>query len=347
MSGLFITAAGMVTPIGFNYRSSCAAIRAGVSGLKEANLWDGYSGEYLNAGKVNLPHWSVSLEKLADLAAPAIWECFQAAEPFSPRDIPLLLGVSSPKRPFRFADLDQRLLGEIATRLGHPLHRASRVIPLDRVSAVEWLPEVESLLAAGMAPYCVVAAVDSFLQQELVVELIRRNRILTALNSNGFQPGEAGSAILIGRHVPPDAPSLEILGWNITDESATIESEEPLRAEGLTRAIGGALGAARLDLVHIDFRISDLNGEHYRFKEMTIALMRYQRHKKTKPFELWHPIEYIGDPGAAIGPLAFGIALHAGTRGYSVGPNALLTFGNDDGRRAAAIVRCRLAREAA
>ncbi len=67
-------------------------------------------------------------------------------------------------------------------------------------------------------------------------------------------------------------------------------------------------------------------------------MMRYQRKPKPKLFDLWHPIEHIGDVGAAIGPLVLGVALHAGQKGYGIGPTVLCTFGNDNGERAAAVV---------
>ena len=47
----------MVTAVGFNSASTNAAIRAGIKGLKIANLWDAENGEYLVAAKVDLPHW--------------------------------------------------------------------------------------------------------------------------------------------------------------------------------------------------------------------------------------------------------------------------------------------------
>lgn len=338
MTGLSVVAAGMVTPVGFNYRSSCAAIRAGVSGIRQANLWDGYSGKYLNAGKVDLPHWSVSVEKLADLAAPAIWECIQAAKSEPPDSIPILLGLSSTERPHRFPNLDEQVLAEIEFRLEHKLHSSSRVFPSDRVSAIDALVTAQALIRSG-ARYCVVAAVDSMLQQPLIVELIERNRILTELNSNGFLPGESGAALLVTSSENCSDDRLDLVGWGMTQELATIESDQPLRGAGLTRAIGDAMTAAGVSLADLDFRISDLNGEHYRFKEMTLAMARFQRVSKPKPFELWHPIEYIGDVGAAIGPLLIGQALHSTGGGYGVGPSVLVTLGNDDGRRAALVVR--------
>jgi 3-oxoacyl-[acyl-carrier-protein] synthase I len=81
---LAVTASGMVTPVGFNARSSLAALRAGIRNVHEVNLWDGECGEYLAAGKVPLPQWWVGVGKLAELAAPAIRECLQAALPEDP-----------------------------------------------------------------------------------------------------------------------------------------------------------------------------------------------------------------------------------------------------------------------
>ena len=51
MEGLTITASGMVTAVGFNARSSCAAMRAGISGVGVVNLWDFESGEYIKGAK--------------------------------------------------------------------------------------------------------------------------------------------------------------------------------------------------------------------------------------------------------------------------------------------------------
>src|SRR5690349_24740715 len=52
-----ILAAGMVTAVGFNYAASCAAIRAGIKGIRVLNLWDAENGEYLSGAKVDLPQW--------------------------------------------------------------------------------------------------------------------------------------------------------------------------------------------------------------------------------------------------------------------------------------------------
>jgi len=337
MIPLAIKAAGMVTAVGFNAASSCAAMRAGIRCVNETNLWDAESGEYLAAGRVLLPHWWIGTGKLAELVAPAIHECMTAAAPVRPEEIPILIGVSSPDRPCRFTDLDAEILREVEHRLEFQVHRASRVIAQDRVSGVAAIPEAQHLLDDG-APLCVIAGVDSSVRQDLVEHYLLKRRLLTPKNSNGFSPGEAGGALLVGPS-SPRARELDVLGVGMGWESAGIESEEPLRGDGLTAAISGALETGGLRMDDANYRITDLNGEHYRFKEMTLAMTRFPSKPKPKLFDLWHPIEFIGDVGAAIGPVVLGVALHAARKYYGVGPIALCTFGNDDGARAAAVVK--------
>jgi 3-oxoacyl-[acyl-carrier-protein] synthase-1 len=341
MPRLAVRASGMVTAVGFNSPASLAAIRAGIRNVNEANLWDAQTGTYLSAGKVPLPHWWVGLGKLAELVAPVIHECLVAAQPVPATSIPVLLGVSSPDRPFRFTGLDEQILGEIEHRLGFQLHPASRVIPRDHVSVVVALREARQLISTREAPCCIIAAVDSLVQQDLIEYYLEKRRVLTPMNSNGFSPGEAGSAVLVAPAGGRQAGELEILGTGTALEKAPIESEEPLRGDGLIQAIGEAFRESELTIEDVYYRITDLNGEHYKFKEMVLAMIRYERKPKPKLFDLWHPIEYIGDVGAAVGPIILGVASHAGQKDYGIGPTVLCTFGNDNGERAAVVANFR------
>jgi 3-oxoacyl-[acyl-carrier-protein] synthase I len=329
----------MVTAVGFNAPATCAALRAGIRNVNETNVWDPESGSYLAAGKVPLPQWSVSVAKLADLAAAAIRECMEAAEPVPSSGIPVLLGVAAPDRPYRLPDLDVHILPEIEYRLGFKLNPASRVIPRDHVAVAVALREASDLITTQKARYVIVAAVDSLLQHDLTTYYLSKRRLLTPKNSNGFSLGEAGSALLVASDDLKTEAGLLISGVGLSREAASIELEEPLRAEGLTQAIREALGEGGLTYEDLHYRITDLNGEHYKFKEMVLAMMRFDRKPKPKLFDLWHPIEYIGDVGAAIGPIVLALALDAGQKGYAIGPTVLTTFGNDNGERAAIVVR--------
>lgn len=337
MTILSVKACGMVTAVGFNAPASLAAIRAGIRNVKETNLWDAESGEFLAGGRVLIPHWWVGLGKLAELIAPAINECLVSAQPIPATEIPIMLGVAAPDRPFRWKGLDERILDEIQHRLRFKLHPESRVIPHGQISGVVGLQLAAELIERYNLQYCIVAGVDSLVRQDVVEYYLKKRRILTLTNSNGFSPGEAGSALLVTHTEESSKGELKILGVGIAKENATIESEDPLKGEGLTEAIGKAFDDSGTHIQDMHYRISDLNGEHDKFKEMVFAMMSYERKPKPKLFDLWHPIEYIGEVGAAIGPIVIASALNAGQKGYGIGPSALCTFGSDNGERAAVV----------
>ncbi|WP_367871327.1 hypothetical protein [Luteolibacter sp. Populi] len=337
---LAVIASGMITPLGFNAAASLAALRAGIRVVEETNLWDPESGRYLGAGKVALPHWWIGLGKLADLAAAAIHECFEAAHPVPPREIPVLLGVTAADRPDRVSGLDSEILVEIGHRLGFVLHPESRVIPRGQVSAAIGLQKAAELITGKRAGSVIVAAVDSLLRHGLKDHYLDRRRLLTPHNSNGFSLGEAASAVLVtAAGARPRGDGLRVLAVSLDREAAVIESDEPLLAEGLTRTIRKVLTDSGLAMQDLDQRMTDLNGEHYRFKEMALAMGRFERKPGPRTFEILHPAEYIGDSGAAIGPILLAWALHAGVKGYACGPTTLCTLSNDNGERAAMIVR--------
>jgi len=343
MTSLSVKASGMVTAVGFNAPASLAAIRAGISGVNETNLWDAESGEYLSAGRVLLPHWWIGLGKLAELVAPAINECIMEAQPVPVEEIPILLGVAAPDCPHRWENLDEQIHDEVQHRLGFKLHPESRVIPRGRVSGVMGLQLAEKLIEQFKLQYCIVAGVDSFVRQDVVEYYLEKRRILTPLNSNGFSAGEAGSAVLVGPAGNNSKSELMILGTGMARETTPIESEEPVRGDGLIRAIRNAFQESKLTIDHVQYRITDLNGEHYKFKEASFVTSRLLKKPKEKIFDLWHPIEFIGEVGAAIVPCVLSVAFHAGFKGYSNGKTCLCHFSNDNGERAAVI--CKFSRK--
>lgn len=345
MSLLSVTGAGMVTAVGFNAPASLTAIRAGISGTEEVNLWDFEAGEYLSGGKVNLPQWWEGLEKMADLVAPAIYECLIAAKPTPSDEIPILLGIAESDCPTCTDQLNEQLLKEISYRLKTPFHPASAIIPYGPVSGIIGLRESQRILARSEALHCIVAGVDSFMQQEMAEIYMEHRRLLTASNSNGFIPGEAGTAVLVSLPKSSECDHLQVLGVGIGHESATIESEDPVRGNGMAMAISDALAEAGLTIFDTAYRITDINGEHYKFKEATLAAMRFEHgQQRKKLFDLWHPIEYLGEIGAAIGPCLLALAMHAGQKEYAPADTALCHCGSDDGKRAAVVVRFKAGR---
>jgi 3-oxoacyl-[acyl-carrier-protein] synthase-1 len=125
-------------------------------------------------------------------------------------------------------------------------------------------------------------------------------------------------------------------------ETAHIDSGEPLRAEGLTAAIKGALTDAGCWMHDLDYRITDLSGEQYYFKEAALARSRILRQRKEE-FDIWHPAESIGESGAVAGVASLAVADTACRKAYTAGPNILSHMANDAGQRAAAVLHFRSA----
>jgi 3-oxoacyl-[acyl-carrier-protein] synthase-1 len=207
------------------------------------------------------------------------------------------------------------------------------VIAQGRVGPAQAIQQAQQMMARQEAGYCVVAGVDTFLTAGTLRAYEERMRLLTEKHSNGFIPGEAGAAVLLGR----GDSGLMIQGIGFGEEKAHIESEEPLRADGMVAAIKGALTVAGMKMSDLDFRITDANGEQYVFKEASLALSRILR-KRKEEFDIWHPAECTGEVGAATVPVALAVAEASTRKGYVKGQNIICHFGNDDGERAAVIV---------
>jgi 3-oxoacyl-[acyl-carrier-protein] synthase-1 len=129
-------------------------------------------------------------------------------------------------------------------------------------------------------------------------------------------------------------------GIGFGKEKAHIDSEEPLRADGLSAAIKGALADAGCQLHDLDYRIIDLSGEQYYFKEAALALGRILRQRKEE-FDLWHPAESIGEAGSVAGIAVATVADAACRKAYAAGPNILAHMANDAGERAAVVLQFR------
>ena len=151
-------------------------------------------------------------------------------------------------------------------------------------------------------------------------------------------PGEAAAAVLLRKRPSTDG-STEIAGLGFGNEKVHILSEEPLLGLGLTEAARTALADAKLGLHEIDCRFSDVTGELYGFKELTLVEGRLMRIVRKQEQPLWHWAESIGDTGAATGVLQLVAADEAFRKGYAPGERMICLTSSVPGDRAAAILR--------
>jgi 3-oxoacyl-[acyl-carrier-protein] synthase-1 len=281
--------------------------------------------------------------KLSKMLASALQECLTSDARLRLEEIPVLICLAEEDRPSRFAELEKRVFLETQAEIGVRFHEKSALLSHGRVGLGIAVQQARKLIYEENTPRVFIAGVDSLLIGPTLQIYEGQEYLLTSRNSNGFIPGEAAAAVIVGPVTPTDEPQLLCLGVGFGVEKATEESALPLRADGLIQAIRAALVEAGCSLGVMDFCITDISGRQYGFKEANLALTRMLRERKEE-FDIWHPADCIGEVGAAIGMVILSVCLAATSKGYAPGNNILCHLANDDGRRVAMILTYKSAR---
>ena len=293
-------------------------------------------GEWIMGCEVPLEQPWRGKTKLIKMAAAAINECLTNNKQIVPKSTPLLLCLSEHERKGRVIDDDNQFFLDLQAELGVEFHEKSRVIAKGHVAVAVALKHARQLLQELNVKQVLIAATDSLLVAPTLAHYEENERLLTSQNSNGFIAGEAGAALLVEAvHAKPE-PQLICHGLGFGVETAHVDSEEPLRADGLTAAIKESLGDAEVDQSILDFKITDISGEQYYFKETSLAISRIDRSKREE-FDIWHPADCIGEVGAPIGAVMFAVLKAACEKDYGKGNHVLAHLGNDDGKRSSMI----------
>jgi len=337
---LAIQRTGLVNSVGLNAPAACAAIRVKVTNPTPTRFMEP-GRTWMTACQVPMDPPLQGVHKLVKMAAMAAQECLVDVPRSAWAKLPVLLCVAERDRPGRLPALDANLLRELEQALGATFAKESVVIEHGRVGVAVALDHARKLVHQQGLPQVLIVATDSLVSASTLSAYQQATRLRNARNSNGFMPGEAAGALLVG--APQSAQDLLCAGIGFGMEAAHIESELPLRADGLRQAISQALAGAGVTIDQCPIRLSDLSGEHYYFKEAALALARLQRSGSGEEADLWHPAECIGECGAASGLTLIGVAAAAFKKGYMPGMHALAHMSNDNGARAAVLLHQRRA----
>ncbi|MBP2234799.1 3-oxoacyl-[acyl-carrier-protein] synthase-1 [Sinorhizobium kostiense] len=334
-----IVSIGMVTAVGLDAPSACAAMRAHLDGFQETRFL-GSGGNWLIGAPVPLPRNWIGEKRMTHLAAGAICEAFEAA-PEARGKTALILCLAEEGRPDRPAPDGARLLNSIAEIAECPPHGRSRIVAHGRPSGHVALEQARRILATGEAPYVMIAGVDSYLTAGAVTHYLADNRLLTPDNPNGFIPGEAAAAVLC---TCSRNRGLRLFGLGLAREKASIynPADIPLRGDGMTSAYLAALNEASIEMNRLGYRIADLIGEQYWFKQSALASLRLLRGRHEFQ-DIWSPAESLGNVGAAAVPMMIGMAFMAAKKGYAAGNPVLIEASNDAGACGAAVLAARVA----
>jgi 3-oxoacyl-[acyl-carrier-protein] synthase-1 len=332
---LEILSTGLVTSVGLSASAACAAMRAKVTNPTPTRFIDS-RGEWIVAHQVPLEEPWRGLPKLVQMVVMAIDEALSDVSRSDWPGIPLLLCVAEPSRPGRLDGLDDQLFGLVERELETHFAAQSAIVAHGKVGIAVALSRVRELIRDENVQRVLVAAVDSFVSWPTLLRYESNGRLLGPTNSNGFMPGEGAGAMLVGKGTGRSEIVCTGIGFGV--EAAHLDSGEPLRADGLTAAIRAALADAGCAMHALDYRITDLSGEQYYFKEAALALSRTLRTRKAE-FDLWHPAECTGETGAVAGAAIIALADAALRKGFGAGPAILGHMANDAGQRAAVVLR--------
>ena len=330
-----ITGVGLVTGVGLNAPASCAAIRCALDNFQETRFMDS-GGEWIMGCEVTLEQPWRGKTKLLKMATAAINECLTNNKQIVPKATPMLLCLSEHERKGRVIDDDYQFLRDLQNALGVEFHGKSRVIAKGHVAVVVALKHARQLLLKHNIKQVMIVATDSLLVAPTLSHYEENERLLTSKNSNGFIPGEAAAALVVEPVYAKQENQLICLGLGFGVEKAHVDSEEPLKADGLTAAIKESLNDAGCGESVLDFKVTDISGEQYYFKEASLAFSRIDRTKR-EAFDIWHPADCIGEVGAVIGVLMVAVLKSACEKNYTKGNHILAHLGNDDGRRSSMI----------
>jgi len=331
---LAITGVGIVTGVGLSAPATCAAIRCAIDNFQETRFMDS-GGEWIMGCEVPLEQPWRGRTKLLKMATMAIRECLQGNPQLNPKVTPLLLCLSEHERKGRVFEDDNQFFLDVLDELKLQFHPKSRVIAHGHVGVAVALKHARELIQELNLPQVLIAATDSLLVGSSLAYFEEKERLLTSNHSNGFIPGEAGAALVVEPYLG-QKNQLVCTGLGFGVEKAHVYSEEPLRADGLTAAIREALDDAGHGESLLDFKITDLSGEQYYFKEASLAFSRLDRTKREE-FDIWHPADCVGEVGSTLGLIMIGVLKAACEKAYSKGNHILAHLGDDDGKRCSMI----------
>lgn len=337
MTPLYIESVGAMTSVGLSGYSTCAAIRAGLSGVADA-IQVPPPGEPIKGARVKAGR---ALRKtprdwLVNLAAEAINQC---AEATIPSRLALLVCAPDANREHPANLQSDEVLGSLAVRCKLQIDPSSRLFETGAAGLAQALATARELLRRRTVDRCIVGGVDSLLADPDIKRLQKMKRLYGEGNPQGVIPGEGAVFLAVsasGRE-SPFVPIATILGFATDVEPNPVDGPAYSVGEGLGRTIKKALADAGVSEPEVDFVVSDHNGERYSGWESTMAHTRVYRTRRDH-LAVVYPSSAVGHMGAASAPLGVMVAAVAIARGHAPGSKAICEFQSESQLRGACAV---------
>jgi len=351
---LVITEFGMVTSVGHDAATSCAAIRAGITRaapLPQAQVLDpdtqtmipaaGHPVFALTEGASAVARWlTLARHAFLDLRGSDSLAATNDEQFWARTGLALVTPVLDDERFMFFAAVQP---GAIQTSYVDPLVRSLAVgidpshvylLSEGRTGAVRAIGSMESVLAKKQLDRLVILSADSGLDGHSLAWFMESERLKQADQPAGLMPGEAAAALLIETEDAARARGARCrarLSAAVTDsEPHGFVNGERQHGRATARVLGSALRSAGAVAFSGDV-ITDLNGEAWRAYEFGAASVQVSRSLLNDP-RIITPAMSIGDVGAASALVESIVAVRAFERGYATSTSTLVACMSASGR---------------
>ncbi len=339
-----IVAVAARTAVGLTAESTAAAVRAGVSRVREHPFMVDAAGDALRCGyDSGIDPALFGADRMFPLAQHALAEI--AAKLTSQRPCPapvrVLLALPEPRPGFSSDDATR-----LARRLGEAPSAKLTAVRVEQSEAghsgaLGGLERALRDISQGVEDLCIVGGVESYLEADTLDWLDAERRLARAEIRSGFPPGEGAAMLAVASDAARSALGLPSLARVRTvacaHEKRDPSCDEGLLGEAMTEALRRATGSLQQPGEILADVYCDINGERSRTDDWGFALLRTASAFRDGT-DYRTAVSQCGELGSATAPLSCVIAVQAWQRGYAKGPLALACGSNWTGLRAAAIL---------
>lgn len=332
-----VISCGARTAVGLVSRTSAAALRAGITRVREHEFMVDRAGDPYMLGFDAKLRAVGQVERLVALARAVIAEAIAGVGQPLPK-VPAFMAVTETP-PARAEALARVVAGRLAQQLA-PLELDLRIVPQGNAGGFTALQAAMALLELGREPLCIVVGADSFVDADVLDGLDVESRLACARNRWGFPPGEAAAAVVLTSTAVQRnhrLPSMgELLSVALAHEPNHMRADAPCTGEGLARTITEALLSSGTR--GIGLTLCDLDGERYRDREYTWATQRIPPGLAFDPTRYETLVPSCGAVGGATALLGLVTAACWAERGHHADSDILVWAGSELGSRGAAVL---------
>ena len=339
--GLAVVGLGLHSAIGRTATSAAAAVRAGVSRLREHDhMVDREGDPFRVADDAELGAPLQRSQRIAALATSAIEQVVQQIETRKMAGrIPTLLCLPEACDTFSEAD-GVSVCTQVNQAFAGRLELGVRPVMQGNAAAAAAVQSAHALLSTNNADACIVAGADSFIDPDVLEPLDESGRMMSLSNRWGFPPGEGAGALLLvskakvrGLGFPPLA---ELHGLGMTREPHGRDSD------GV--CVGAALADAFRQSVKglgqpVAAQYNDIDGDRYREHEFSFAITRVHADMFDNATDYVAPADAWGAVGAASLVMLSALAIARGHRGPVPGATWMAWAGSEGGLRGSLVYR--------